>query len=48
MRAGVFETSLMTWYPNCVLTGPRISPGAIENAASSNSGAICPRENGGS
>ena len=33
VRAGVFETSLMMWYPNCVLTGPRISPGAIEKAA---------------
>ena len=38
----------MTWYPNCVLIGPRISPGAIEKTACSNSGTICPFEKGGS
>ncbi len=48
VRAGDRDPSLMMWYPNCVLIGPRISPGAIVKAASSNSGTIWPRENGGS
>ena len=48
VRAGVFETSLMTWYPNCVLIGPRISPGFMSKTAASNSGTICPFPKGGS
>ena len=38
----------MMWYPNCVLIGPRISPGSMAKAWASNSGTIWPRENGGS
>ena len=35
----------MTWYPNWVFTGPMTAPCSAANAASSNSGTICPLPN---